>query len=110
MSEVRTWLAEIGLGQYADAFEANDVEMDLLNGVDDQMLKDIGVTSAGHRLRIRNAIARLTRASDIRRGSEEAVFGLQMPRRNRRPVMAGFRFERGSVGRRPTSPGQVWRG
>ena len=52
MSDVRTWLAGIGLGQYADAFEANDVEMDLLNGVDDQMLKDIGVTSAGHRLRI----------------------------------------------------------
>jgi transposase len=43
------------------------------------------------------------------RGSEEAVFGLQMPRRNRRPVMAGFRFEGGSVGRRPTSPGQAWR-
>jgi SAM domain (Sterile alpha motif) len=49
MSDVGTWLAEIGLGQYADAFEANDVKMDLLNGVDDQMLKDIGVTSAGHR-------------------------------------------------------------
>jgi hypothetical protein len=48
--------------------------------------------------------------ADPRRGSEEAVFWLQMPRRNRRPVMAGFRFERGSVGRRPTSPGQVWRG
>ena len=53
MSDVRTWLAGIGLGQYADSFEANYVEMDLLNGVDDQMLKDIGVTSAGHRLRIR---------------------------------------------------------
>ena len=51
-----------------------------------------------------------TRITTHRRGSEEAVFGLQMPRRNRRPVMAGFRFERGSVGRRPTSPGQVWRG
>ena len=73
MSEVRTWLAEIGLGQYADAFEANDVEMDLLNGVDDQMLKDIGVTSAGHRLRIRNAIAKLARASDIQANSNSAV-------------------------------------
>ena len=26
MSDVRTWLAGIGLGQYADAFEVNDVE------------------------------------------------------------------------------------
>jgi hypothetical protein len=55
MSEIRKWLEAIGLGQYADAFEANDIEMDLLKQVDDQMLKDIGVASAGHRLRIRNA-------------------------------------------------------
>ena len=73
MSDVRTWLAGIGLGQYADAFEANDVEMDLLKDVDDQMLKDIGVTSAGHRLRIRNAIAKLARASDIQANSNSAV-------------------------------------
>jgi len=33
--------------------------MDLLKQVNDQTLKDIGVTSAGHRLRISNAIAKL---------------------------------------------------
>jgi hypothetical protein len=55
-------LEAIGLGQYADAFEANDIEMDLLKQVDDRTLKDIGVTSAGHRLRIRNAIAKLATA------------------------------------------------
>jgi class 3 adenylate cyclase len=59
MSEIRKWLEAIGIGQYADAFEANDIDMDLLRQVDDQMLKDIGVASAGHRLRIRNAIAKL---------------------------------------------------
>jgi hypothetical protein len=53
MSDVRKWLAGIGLGQYAEAFEANDIEMDLLKGIDDQTLKEIGVASAGHRLRIR---------------------------------------------------------
>jgi class 3 adenylate cyclase len=62
MSEIREWLKAIELGQYADAFEANDIDMDLLKQVDDQMLKDIGVPSAGHRLRIRNAIARLIAA------------------------------------------------
>jgi class 3 adenylate cyclase/tetratricopeptide (TPR) repeat protein len=36
--------------------------MDLLKQVDDQTLKDIGVASAGHRLRIRNAIAELATA------------------------------------------------
>jgi class 3 adenylate cyclase len=73
MSDVRTWLAGIGLDQYAGAFEANDVELDLLKDVDDQMLKDIGVTSAGHRLRIRNAIAKLVPTSDFQVNSNSAV-------------------------------------
>src|SRR4029077_5493839 len=60
MSDVRKWLEAIDLAQYADAFEANDLDIDLLGQVDDQVLKDIGVSSAGHRLRIRNAIAKLS--------------------------------------------------
>jgi class 3 adenylate cyclase len=59
MSAVRDWLEAIGLGQYADAFEINDIDIDLLAQIDDQLLKDIGISSAGHRLRIRNAIAKL---------------------------------------------------
>jgi SAM domain (Sterile alpha motif) len=59
MSDVRKWLDSLGLAQYADAFEANDLDIDLLRQIDDQILKDIGVSSAGHRLRIRNAIAKL---------------------------------------------------
>jgi class 3 adenylate cyclase len=59
VSEIRTWLDGIGLAQYANAFEANDIDIDLLVQVDDQVLKDMGVSSAGHRLRIRNAIAKL---------------------------------------------------
>ena len=59
MSEVRKWLDSIGLAQYGDAFETNDLDIDLLGQVDDQLLKDIGVSSAGHRLRIRNAIVKL---------------------------------------------------
>jgi SAM domain (Sterile alpha motif) len=62
LSEIRSWLDGIGLAQYVNAFEANDIDIDLLGQVDDQVLKDIGVSSAGHRLRIRNAIAKLTPA------------------------------------------------
>src|SRR5262245_49807504 len=60
MSEVREWLEAIGLPQYAEAFEANDIQVDLLGQLDDQVLKDIGISSAGHRLRIRNAITKLS--------------------------------------------------
>jgi len=63
MSEIRKWLEAIGLGQYGDAVETNDIDMDLLRQIDDQALKDLGMTSAGHRLRIRNAIAKLATAS-----------------------------------------------
>ena len=71
MSAVRNWLEEIGLAQYADAFEANDIDTDLLTQIDDQVLKDIGVSSAGHRLRLRNAIAKLAPTS-ISGGISEA--------------------------------------
>jgi class 3 adenylate cyclase len=62
LSGVGKWLESIGLAQYTGAFEANDIDVDLLRQVDDQVLKDIGVSSAGHRLRIRNAIAKLESA------------------------------------------------
>ena len=71
MSEVRKWLDSIGLAQYADAFETNDLDIDLLGQVDDQLLKDIGVSSAGHRLRIRNAIAKL--GAQVQSESTEGV-------------------------------------
>jgi SAM domain (Sterile alpha motif) len=73
MSEIRKWLESIGLGQYADAFDANEIGMDLLRHVDDQMLKDIGVSIGGHRLRIRNAIAKLAPAPVAEVNSRPAV-------------------------------------
>jgi class 3 adenylate cyclase/tetratricopeptide (TPR) repeat protein len=62
MTAVRKWLEAIGLAQYVEAFEANKIDMDLLRQVDDQILKDIGVSAAGDRLRIRNAIAKIVTA------------------------------------------------
>src|SRR6516164_4204065 len=62
MSEIQKWLEAIGLGQHGDAFEANKIDMDLLGEVDDQILKDIGMSAAGDRLRIRKAIAKLAPA------------------------------------------------
>ncbi len=59
MSEIGKWLEGIGLGHYTDAFDINEIDMDLLKQVDDQVLKDIGVSIAGHRLRICSAIAQL---------------------------------------------------
>ena len=56
MSSVRAWLEDLGLPQYADVFEVNDIDVSLLADLNDQVLKDIGVASAGHRLRLLGAI------------------------------------------------------
>jgi class 3 adenylate cyclase len=52
--------------------------MDLLKEVDDQALKDIGVTSTGHRLRIRNAIAKLASTSDVKANANSTAAALEV--------------------------------
>ncbi len=57
MTEVRAWLESLGLAHYADAFEANEVEFDLLSELTDDDLRFLGIASTGHRVRLRKAIA-----------------------------------------------------
>jgi hypothetical protein len=45
--------------------------MDLLGQLDDPMLKNVGVSSARHRLRIRNAIAKLASATTARENATD---------------------------------------
>jgi hypothetical protein len=68
MDDVREWLESIGLSQYADAFAENDFDWALLPELDHELLKDIGVRSAGHRVRILKAANVLSagETSDIR--------------------------------------------
>jgi len=55
MSDTRSWLEGLGLGQYADPFEENEVGLELLPELDHEFLKDIGVAVGGHRLAILKA-------------------------------------------------------
>ncbi len=52
MSDIREWLGGLGLSQYADAFEENEISVDLLGELDQDLLKEIGITTLGHRLKI----------------------------------------------------------
>ncbi len=54
---IETWLKGLGLERYAASFEANDVTDDLLPTLTADDLRDIGVTSVGHRRRMLDAIA-----------------------------------------------------
>ncbi len=57
--DVSAWLQALGLGQYASAFAANDIDPDLLRQLSADDLKEIGVDSLGHRKRILAAVAAL---------------------------------------------------
>src|SRR5689334_14466522 len=55
MSDLRDWLRNNHLEQYADAFEANDIDLDILSELDDRDLEQLGL-SLGNRRRLLKAI------------------------------------------------------
>ena len=54
---VEEWLQGLGLAQYAAAFVENDIDFTLLGKLTDADLKDLGISSLGHRKRLLAAIA-----------------------------------------------------
>ncbi len=56
MDGIRIWLDRHGLGQYADVFEANDVDLDVLPALSEPDLEALGL-SLGHRKRLLRALA-----------------------------------------------------
>jgi SAM domain (Sterile alpha motif) len=52
-------LRSLGLGRYEAAFRENDIDEPVLPGLTHETLKDLGVTSVGHRLKLLEAIAAL---------------------------------------------------
>jgi class 3 adenylate cyclase len=57
--DVEDWLRALGFERYQAVFRENDVDAELLLGLTDNDLKDIGVNSLGHRRRLLEAIAGL---------------------------------------------------
>ena len=63
MQQVADWLEKLGLGQYAQRFAENDIDFALLTKLHRRDLKELGVTSLGHRKRLLEAIAERTAAT-----------------------------------------------
>src|SRR3954468_6259943 len=57
--DVADWLRALGLQRYEAAFRANDVNVEVLPTLTADDLKELGITSIGHRRRILGAIAKL---------------------------------------------------
>jgi class 3 adenylate cyclase/tetratricopeptide (TPR) repeat protein len=60
--DVRNWLEKLDLGRYGDAFEENELDLDLISDLTDADLKDLGVATMGHRKKLLRAIAMLSPA------------------------------------------------
>jgi class 3 adenylate cyclase/tetratricopeptide (TPR) repeat protein len=59
MQQIVEWLQKLGLGQYAHRFAENDINFGILPYLTDQDLKELGITSLGHRRQLLLAIAEL---------------------------------------------------
>ena len=57
--DVAVWLRSLGLGKYEAVFRENDIDETVLPGLTHENLKELGVTSLGHRLKLLDAIAAL---------------------------------------------------
>jgi class 3 adenylate cyclase len=71
MSDLRDWLRKNKLDQYADAFEANDIDFDILSELTEHDLEKLGM-SLGNRRRLVKAIAE-------RAGGESATTSMPAP-------------------------------
>jgi class 3 adenylate cyclase/tetratricopeptide (TPR) repeat protein len=75
MSDLRDWLRRNKLEQYAEAFEANDIDLDVLAELTERDLEQLGV-SLGNRRRLLKAIAdHATSAAEAAKKPEAETIG-----------------------------------
>jgi SAM domain (Sterile alpha motif) len=82
--DVADWLRTLGLERYEAAFRENDVSAEILRDLTADDLKDLGVTSIGHRRQLLVAIDQLR--DDGMRSQAAAIIKI------RQPSMTAFRL------------------
>ena len=71
--DIAAWLHGLGLEQYAQLFRDNDIEGEILGGMNAEDLKELGISSFGHRRRLLNAITALGGAPATRDVAQSAT-------------------------------------
>src|SRR5262249_43691398 len=77
--DVAAWLRGLGLEQYAQLFRDNDIDGEILCGVTAEDLKELGISSFGHRRRLLNAIAALGGEPPTRDVAQSATSATSAP-------------------------------
>ncbi|HMU52481.1 MAG TPA: SAM domain-containing protein, partial [Geminicoccaceae bacterium] len=57
--DIAAWLSGLGLERYVGAFEDNDIDAAVLRTLNADDLRELGITSLGHRKKLLDAIAAL---------------------------------------------------
>src|SRR6201984_2468626 len=86
--DIVVWLRSLGLGKYEAAFRENDIDETVLPSLTHENLKELGVASLGHRVKLLEAITAL------RQGFEQTRFkyaglarrNMAIVRINRNPI------------------------
>src|SRR6267143_6197092 len=77
--DVAAWLCGLGLEQYAQLFRDNDIDGEILYGMTAEDLKELGISSFGHRRRLLNAITALGGESPTRDVAQSATSATSAP-------------------------------
>ncbi|KAI9339220.1 hypothetical protein DFJ73DRAFT_616641, partial [Zopfochytrium polystomum] len=59
VTRISSWLSEIGMAKYVEAFAANHISGIVLDDLDYSLLREVGVPTVGDQKRILLAIERL---------------------------------------------------
>src|SRR5579872_5732890 len=71
MQQIADWLESLSLAQYTPRFAENDIDFAILSDLTDQDLKELGVSSLGHRRQLLRAIGEL---KSVNQRSDPAKF------------------------------------
>ena len=63
--DIVVWLRSLGLGRYEAAFRENEIDETVLPSLTHEILKELGVTAIGHRLKLLDAIAALRKDASV---------------------------------------------
>src|SRR5690242_21778147 len=87
--DVGTWLRDLGLGRYEEAFRNHDVDARALPGLTADDLREIGVASVGHRRLMLGATSALS-AGAVPTETSVASAGYVPPQAERRQLTVMF--------------------
>ena len=72
--DIAVWLRDLGLHRYEPIFRNNDIDGAVLPSLTAEDLKDLGITSVGHRRRLLEAITALREGGNPRRSRQARTF------------------------------------